>query len=59
MEVGDENAVAVAADEKAVGVWHIYDGASFGTVLVAGVESNVVFNVELPQSFVVLEWKAQ
>ena len=41
-------------DEKAVDVWHIYDGPTFGTVFVAGVESNVIFDVELPQSFVVL-----
>jgi hypothetical protein len=46
--------VAVAADEEAVGVRHIYDGAAFGAVLIAGVESNVVFDVELPHSFVVL-----
>jgi hypothetical protein len=54
LEVGDENAVAVAADEKAVSVWHVYDGASFGTVLVAGVESDVVLDVKFPHPFVVL-----
>ena len=40
-------------------VGHVDQGAAFDTVLVAHVESDVVFYVELPNSFVILEWEAQ
>jgi hypothetical protein len=39
-------------------VWHVYDGAAFDTVLVTNVESDVVFDDECPEAFVVLEWEA-
>ena len=47
--------MAVAADEEAVCVGHVHDGSAFGAVFVAGVEPDVIFDVELPQAFVVLE----
>ena len=58
MDVRDQDSVAVSPSEKAVVVWHIYDGAAFDAVLVTNVESDVVFYVEFPESFVVLEWEA-
>ena len=59
LDVGDKYAVPVSTGEEAVAVGHVDQGAAFDTVLVAHVESDVVFHVELPNSFVVSEWAAQ
>ena len=48
LEIGYEDAMAVAAYEEAVRVRHVDNGSDFGAVFVAGVESDVVFDVELP-----------
>jgi hypothetical protein len=37
-----------------VGVGHIYKGTAFDAVLIAHIKTDVVFNVELPEAFVVL-----
>ena len=58
LEVGYEDAVAVSADEEAVCVGHVHNGSPFGAVFVAGVEPDVIFDVELPQAFVVLKGEA-
>ena len=50
--------MTVSSSEKAVVVWHVYDGTAFDAVLVTNVESDVVFDVEFPEAFVVLEWEA-
>ena len=59
LDVGDKYAAPVSAGEEAVAVGHVDQGAAFDTVLVAHVESDVVFHVELLNTFVVLEWEAQ
>jgi hypothetical protein len=59
LEVRDEYAMSVTASEEIVSVRHVYHGSSFDTVLVTGVEADVVLDVEFPQSLVVLEGKAQ
>ena len=50
--------MTISPSKKAVVVWHIYDEAAFDAVLVANVESDVVFYVEFPEAFVVLEREA-
>jgi hypothetical protein len=46
--------MSVAPGEDVVGVGHIDEGTSFDAVLIAHVKTDVVFNIELPQAFVVL-----
>ena len=47
--------VSTSADEYLVGVRHVDEGSALSAVLIADVESNVVFDVEFPFAFVVLE----
>ena len=51
--------MSTSAGEYLVGEWHVDEGSALGAVLVADVESNVVFDVEFPFAFVVLEREAQ
>ena len=48
LEVGDAYAMYVAAGDKVVGVGHVYHGSTFDAVLVAGVDADVVLDVEFP-----------
>ena len=60
LEVRDEDAMSVATDKEAVCIWHVHYGPTFGAVVfISGVEPDIVFDVELPQSFVVLQRKAE
>jgi hypothetical protein len=58
LDVGDEDTVSAPAGEYLVGVWHVDEGPALCAVLVAHVETDVVFDVELPFAFVVLEREA-
>ncbi len=46
--------MAVAPGEDVVGIGHIDKGTAFDAVLVAHIKTDVVFNIELPEVFVVL-----
>ena len=46
LEVGDAYAMSVVAGEKVVGVEHVCHGSTFDAVLIAGVEADVVLDVE-------------
>jgi hypothetical protein len=46
--------MSVSPGEDVVGVGHIYKGTTFDAVLIAHIKTDVVFNVELPEAFVVL-----
>jgi hypothetical protein len=50
--------VAVSPSEEVVIVWHVNNGAAFNAVFVADIEANVVLDIEFPETFVVLQWKA-
>ena len=52
--VRDENAVSSPAGEYFVGIGHVDEGPAFSTVLVANVETDVVFHVKFTCAFVVL-----
>ena len=58
LDVGDEDTVSTSAGEYLVGIWHVDEGSALGTVLVADVESDIVFDVDFPFAFVVLEREA-
>ena len=51
--------MAIAARKDVVGVWHVDKGAAFNAVGIAHVEANVVFYIELPKAFVILEGEAE
>ena len=46
--------MSVAPGEDVMGVGHIDKGTAFGAVLIAHIKTDVVFNIELPEAFVVL-----
>jgi hypothetical protein len=54
LDVGDEYAMTVAADNDGVGVWHVDEAATLDAVGVPDIEADVVFDIEFPMSFVVL-----
>ena len=43
--------MSIAAGKEFVCVWHVYDRTAFSAVLVADVESDVIFDVEFLEAF--------
>ena len=50
--------MSVASREDVVGVWKVYQGTSFDAVFVAHIKAYVIFDIELPEAFMVLEGEA-
>ena len=50
--------MSTSAGEYLVGVRYVDEGSALSAVLIADVEPNVVFDVEFPFAFVVLEREA-
>ena len=50
--------MSVAPRENVVGVGKVYQRTSFDAVFVAHIKADIVFDIELPESFVVLEGEA-
>jgi len=59
LDIGNEDTVSTPACKYLVSVWHVDKGPALCAVLVADVETDVVFDVELPFAFMVLEREAE
>ncbi len=54
LQVGDYDAVTVSSGEDVVSVWHVDQVPAFDAVGVSHVESDIVFDVEFPETLMVL-----
>ena len=51
--------MSVAPGKDVVGVGHINQGTAFDAILVAHIKTNIVFDIEFPETFMVLEREAE